>query len=70
MAAGGSGIFKRSTGLNGIQLGLNPFIPEFIIHAKPLNPEIKWRRLEKIQSWLVTQLLVPYLIRKGSSEDS
>ena len=65
MAAGGSGIFKRSTGLNGI----NPFIPEFIIHAKPLNPEIKWRRLEKIQSWLVTQLLVPYLIRKGSSED-
>ena len=34
MAAGGSGIFKRSTGLNGIKLGLNPFIPAFIIYPK------------------------------------
>ena len=47
----------------------NPFLPEFITPTEPLNPEIKWRRTEDIQSGLVTQLLVPYFGQNGSSKD-
>ena len=48
---------------------INPFLPEFIISSKPLNPEIKWWRPEDIQSGLVMQLLVPSFKRNGSSKD-
>ena len=47
----------------------NPFLPELIILAKPLNPEIKWWRPEDKQSGLVLQLLVPSFGRNGSSKD-
>ena len=50
-------------------MSFNPFVPEFIIPAEPLNARDIRAGPEDIQSRLITHLLVPSFGQNSSSKD-